>query len=110
VDVFVRGTDNAMWHRWWDGTAWRGWESLGGGLTSAPDATSCAAGKLDVFAVGQDGALWRRSFSGGAWGGWTSLGGQWTSGPGATCQPGTTTIDVFQRGTDNALWRVEMAS
>ena len=23
LDVFVRGTDNAMWHKWWDGSAWR---------------------------------------------------------------------------------------
>ena len=20
LDVFVRGTDNALWHKWWDGT------------------------------------------------------------------------------------------
>jgi len=30
IDCFARGTDNAMWHRWWDGSAWGGWESLGG--------------------------------------------------------------------------------
>jgi len=31
LDCFVRGTDNAMWHKWWNGAAWSGWESLGGG-------------------------------------------------------------------------------
>jgi hypothetical protein len=30
IDCFVRGTDNAMHHRWWDGQRWGAWESLGG--------------------------------------------------------------------------------
>ena len=30
IDCFARGTDQAMYHRWWDGTAWGGWEYLGG--------------------------------------------------------------------------------
>jgi len=30
---FGRGTDAALWHRWWDGANWQGWESLGGVLT-----------------------------------------------------------------------------
>ena len=30
IDCFARGTDLAMYHRWWDGTAWGRWESLGG--------------------------------------------------------------------------------
>src|SRR4029078_4275610 len=38
LDCFVRGTDNAMWHKWWNGSAWSGWEKLGGVLTSAPGA------------------------------------------------------------------------
>lgn len=39
LDVFVRGTDNAMWHKWFD-RKWSSWESLGGMLTSAPGAVS----------------------------------------------------------------------
>ena len=35
-DVFVRGTDAAMWHRMWNGTTWQPWESLGGLLGSSP--------------------------------------------------------------------------
>lgn len=23
IDVFARGSDNALWHTWWDGSAWR---------------------------------------------------------------------------------------
>ena len=36
IKLFVRGTDNALWHKWWNGSAWSGWESLGGVLTSGP--------------------------------------------------------------------------
>ena len=31
---FVRGTDNALWHKAWTGAGWTGWSSLGGVLTS----------------------------------------------------------------------------
>ena len=27
IDCFARGTDRAMWHRWWNGSAWGGWDS-----------------------------------------------------------------------------------
>ena len=40
LDTFVRGTDDALWHKWWDGASWSGWESLGGVLTSEPAGVS----------------------------------------------------------------------
>src|SRR3712207_8302129 len=39
LDVFGRGQDNALWHKWFD-NGWSDWESLGGGLSSEPDARS----------------------------------------------------------------------
>jgi hypothetical protein len=51
LDVFVRGTDRALWHKWYDG-GWSGWESLGGVLTSDPDAVSWVFGRIDVFVRG----------------------------------------------------------
>jgi hypothetical protein len=82
-----------------------GWQSLGGSLTSAPDAASWGDGRLDVFARGTDSGLWTRSRDGGQWSGWAPLGGvvQTGSGPGAVSwSPGR--LDVFVRGTDGALW------
>lgn len=40
--VFVRGTDNAIWHKWQNrmNGDWSGWESLGGTFTSGPAAVS----------------------------------------------------------------------
>lgn len=39
LDVFVVGTDTALYHKWWDGSAWNpsvtGWENLGCVITDA---------------------------------------------------------------------------
>ena len=63
LDVFVRGEDNALWHRWFD-EQWREWESLGGKLTSDPAAVSWGPGRIDVFARGEDNALSHTWFDG----------------------------------------------
>jgi hypothetical protein len=78
------------------------WESLGGVLSSGPDVSSWAAGRLDVFARGTDNALWHKWYDGG-WSGWESLGGVLTSDPTAVSWSNGR-IDVFARGTGNALW------
>jgi hypothetical protein len=101
LDLFVRGTDSALWHRWYDG-GWSGWESLGGVLTSSPAAVSWAAGRIDVVARGTDAALWHKWYDGG-WSDWESLGGVLTSQP-AVCSWASGRLDVFARGTDSALW------
>jgi len=101
LDTFVRGTDNALWHKWFSG-GWSGWESLGGVLTSGPGVSSWASGRLDVFVRGTDNAMWHKWFSGG-WSGWESLGGVLTSDPDAVSW-GPNRIDTFVRGTDNAMW------
>ncbi|MEO6797999.1 MAG: peptidoglycan DD-metalloendopeptidase family protein [Candidatus Dormibacter sp.] len=105
LDLFVRGGDNALWHKWWDGTAWRGWESLGGQLTSRPAAVSWSAGRLDVVARGIDNALWHRWYDGRAWGSWERLGGQLAGGP-AVASWSQGRLDVFAHGTDGALWHL----
>jgi repeat uncharacterized protein DUF346/putative pyrroloquinoline-quinone binding quinoprotein len=83
-----------------------GFSSLGGVLTSAPDAASWGGGRLDAFARGSDGAVWHRWREGPTqWGGWESLGGrlQASSGPGAVAWS-RNRIDLFVRGLDDALW------
>ena len=38
LDVFVTGTDSALYHKWWDGSAWgpslTGYERMGGVISS----------------------------------------------------------------------------
>ena len=64
-----------MYHRWWDGAAWGGWESLGGAILEAPDCVSWGPNRIDCFARGTDAAMWHRWWDGSAWGGWENLGG-----------------------------------
>ena len=115
MDVFVRGTDGALWHKWTtnSGTTWSGWKSLGGQVAAGtgPAACSWGAGRLDVFVQGTDGALWHKwsTNNGATWSKWESLGGKLTSSPDASGATSNTTnnIRVFVRGTDGACWYKE---
>lgn len=102
LDVFAGGTDNSLYHIWWDGSRWSSWESLGGVLTSGPAAVSWGANRIDVFARGTDNALWHLWWDGNRWNGWENLGGNLTSGPAAVSW-GPNRIDVFARGPKRDL-------
>jgi hypothetical protein len=107
IDVFVRGTNGALYEKTTTdgGTTWSNWASLGGQIPAgtAPAVSSWSSGRLDLFVQGMNGALYHKSYSGSTWSGWENLGGKLTSSPAAT-SPGTGQIDVFVRGTDGALW------
>jgi hypothetical protein len=105
LDVFSRGTDNALWHASWNGTAWAPIASLDGVITSAPGAVSWGPNRIDLFARGQDNGLWHMSWNGYAWSGWQPLGGVFTSGPDVASW-GAGRLDVFARGQDNGLWHM----
>lgn len=99
LDLFVRGADDALWHRSFDSGTWASWESLGGKLTSDPGAASQATGMIDVFARGMDNAIWQRSFAAGAWGAWKSIGGTLASGPDVASW-GLNRLDVLALGPE----------
>jgi hypothetical protein len=108
--VFVRGTDNNIYHRWQitRNGDWSGWESVGappGGATSGPDAALNDPGGLVVFARGGDNAVWHawQEHPDGDWSGWASLEGVATSDPGAVLQTAGRLV-VFVRGTDNNIY------
>jgi hypothetical protein len=69
LDVFARGSDNALWHMWFDASGWHGFERLGGNLVSAPAAASWGPGRIDVVAVQRDGRLYDMVYdaSNGGW-------------------------------------------
>jgi peptidoglycan/xylan/chitin deacetylase (PgdA/CDA1 family) len=87
IDLFVSGSDRALWHTWTTAdaqgrpTSWAAWESLGGVLTTAPAVAASTAGTLLVSGRGTDDAVWVRAWDGAAWRPWTSLGGTATSAP-----------------------------
>jgi hypothetical protein len=72
LDVFVIGTDSALYHKWWNGSAWgpslTGYENMGGVCTSRPRVTAWGPNRLDVFVTGTDSALYHKWWNGSAWG------------------------------------------
>jgi hypothetical protein len=120
LEVFARGTDNALWRisqRAASSQNWSAWTSLGGNITSDPTVVPNANGKLEVFARGTNNALWhigeevtfsRKQYeiiASLAWSAWASLGGGITSDPTVTLNSDGG-LEVFARGNDNAFWHI----
>ena len=111
LDVFVLGTDRALYHKAWDGAAWQpsvtGFEALGGICSSAPQAVAWGPDRLDIFVTGTDSALYHKWWNGSAWGpsdsGFEAMGGLCTGDPRAVAW-GANRLDVFVVGTDRALY------
>jgi hypothetical protein len=119
LDVFVRGTDNQVYHKAWDGSAWypgggvTEWENLGGTLAGNPVAVSWSKERLDVFGRGFDGQIhhkWWSPQSG--WGpsvlGWEAMGGKASSDPVVTSW-GSGRLDMIIRGYDGAVYHKAFA-
>jgi sialidase-1 len=75
AEVFAIFPDGQLWNRYWDGSSWHPWESLGGELdpASTPACSSWGADRLDVFARGRDGGTWHRWWDGSRWVPWERL-------------------------------------
>ncbi|HYI46880.1 MAG TPA: matrixin family metalloprotease [Allosphingosinicella sp.] len=113
LEVFARGTDNALWHIWQTApnNGWSAWASLGGVITSNPTVISNADGRLQVFARGTDNAVWhrRQAAAGGGWANWASLGGGMI-GNIAAARNADGRLQLFIRGLDSALWHIRQTT
>jgi murein DD-endopeptidase MepM/ murein hydrolase activator NlpD len=110
LEVFVRGADNALWHRWqYANGAWTvDWQPLNGVLTSPPAVGVNQDGRLQVFVRGTDGALWTRSqavHGSSDWTDWDSLDGILHFPP-VVAQNQDGRLDVFAVGIQNELWHI----
>jgi len=103
LDTFAKGTNNRMFHKWWNGTAWSSWEDLGGVIDGTPAAVSWGPDRIDCFARGMDNHMWHKWWDGSAWRGWEDLGGIILSGP-AVASWGANRLDCFARGMDGHMW------
>lgn len=112
LDVFVRGLDNQIYHKAWDGSRWYpdilGFESLGGTLAGDPVGVSWAKNRLDIFARGFDGKIYHKWWSPQTgWGpsqqNWENLDGRAGSDPVAVAW-GENRLDLVMRGHDGALY------
>jgi hypothetical protein len=87
LEVFFKGTDNALWHGWQlspSGGSWSGFVSLGGFLTSGAPAARNADGRLAVMVRGADNATLYYNAqsspsSNSAWAGFVLVGGSASS-------------------------------
>jgi hypothetical protein len=127
VAVLARGSSGALFLKWWNGTRWSGFESLGEPqehdqtypavkravpLASAPMACGRGATRLDVFARGPRGDLLHKWWDGRTWSGFESLGMPVSAHSGAripftgssmTCVWAGDRLDVFARGADGNI-------
>lgn len=103
VDLFWRGSDNALWHMWYDNAApkWWGPQNLGGNLKGDPSVASWAPGRLDVFWRGLDDQLHHKWYESG-WSGDGSLGGNMRGDPVAIAW-GANRLDIVYEGTNDDL-------
>ncbi|WP_051711652.1 hypothetical protein [Streptomyces sp. NRRL S-350] len=73
-EVFVIGTDHAVWTRWTDTSGRKSaWTSLGGYMVGGIGiiATDTGGGNFEIGAKGTDGHLWGRSrAASGSWTAW----------------------------------------
>jgi len=59
IYTFVRGTDGAVWQKFWDGRVWSSWTSFGGRL--APNTGPAVSQNLWVNVQGTDNKLWQKA-------------------------------------------------
>jgi hypothetical protein len=102
-DVFVTGTDKAVWE--FVSGAFR---RVGGRAIGAPAAVDLPNGETDLFVRGTDNALWmnRRVSIPSGWSGWQRVGGILSSPPVANRFPSQpVTRIVLALGADGNVWR-----
>lgn len=78
LDLFAIEGDYVgyVYHKYWDGSQWVGWEFLGGPkFFDSPTAISWGANRLDLFGIAIDGAVHHTAWDGSRWLDWESLGG-----------------------------------
>ncbi|GJL50661.1 S8 family serine peptidase [Candidatus Nitrospira salsa] len=111
LDAFVIGTNSALYHKWWNGSAWgpsvTGYESMGGTITSDPEVVAWGPNRLDVFVLGTNSALYHKWWNGSAWEpsvtGYEYMGGTIIGQP-KVASWGPNRLDVFVLGTNSALY------
>ncbi len=65
-----------MYHKWWTGSKWEGWENLGGVIKEQPECVSWGPNRIDCFARGGGDHMYHKGWNGSEWDDWESLGSQ----------------------------------
>jgi hypothetical protein len=117
VDLFARGTDNAVWENYaftydhWTTWTWLGWTPLDGVVLGKPSVSTWGIGQDDSLIVaGRDSSgriearVWKLGQSvHGSWSSWSPVSDKtWTGEPAVTFQ--YPYFFVFAKGDDNGLY------
>ena len=99
--LVVRGTDDGVWYRSFNGTDWGVWGGFGGVTYDTP-AAEIYDGQLYVVANGTNGALWWRALNltDDSFSEWQNISGHGTPTLTAT----GTNLTLVVRGTDDGVW------
>lgn len=104
LNVFARGTDNAIWRRNWNGSSWSEWSSIGCCLVSGPASVNRDGNKIDVVGrvSGNSIGRWYTTNNGTSWS-YENIGGNFISDPAVASREGQ--LDVFARDSNNYVWQ-----
>ncbi|MDO9708671.1 C1 family peptidase [Paracraurococcus lichenis] len=109
-NIYVRGSDNALWQKAWFNNAWHDWgrHNDGGVLASEPALGSMGPNHEHVFIRGTDNQVWQKFWTAEkGWSGWFALGAPPVGfqGAPAVISRNSTVCNIYVRGSDNALWQ-----
>jgi len=109
IDLFAVGIDNYIYHAWWDGEEWIGWEKVDGPCIQGIAVASRGKNLLDLFTIGTDvegtdNHLYHCTWDGSKWGNWENLGGACISAPVVVAR-GANRLNTFVIGTQNKIWQ-----
>jgi hypothetical protein len=109
-NLFVRGTDNNLWQKWWTGSGWSEWQNLsalgGGKIAGGPGAVAMDPGRFDVAARMPDNTVGHWYYYNSIWY-FDNLGsppGGILGDPDLASEQGGD-LHVFVEGADENLWQ-----
>jgi hypothetical protein len=77
LDLYVAGTDSAMWHMGLEVGTWWGWGSIDNTIAwgTSPSVVTRGVGNVEVFFQGTDGSVYQSTYNEGY--GWTTRWSSW---------------------------------
>lgn len=101
--LVVRGSDDRIYYRTWDGTTWLGWTALPGATTDSP-AAAVLDNDLHIVVKGLTGEIWHGyvDLATSVWSGWTMVSGATPSTP--TLTASATKLYLVVRGTNDGIY------
>ncbi len=107
TEVWAILEDGALHDRYWDGTSWHDWDSLGSPegvrLVGQPAAAARDAARIDVLAAGNDGGIWHRWWNGREWVAWRELSNAPRGATAVALQWVGERLEAYVRDADGAL-------